>query len=55
VVLLNFWATSCAPCVEEMPSLLALHHDEPGLAILAVSADEDPEAYSPILARHHVD
>jgi peroxiredoxin len=55
VVLLNFWATSCAPCVEEMPSLLALHHDKPGLAILAVSADEDPEAYSRFLARHHVD
>ena len=46
VVLLNFWATWCAPCVVEMPSLLELHHDQPDLAILAVSIDEDPDAYS---------
>ena len=55
VVLLNFWATWCAPCVVEMPSLLELHHDRPDLAILAVSIDEDPEAYSHFLIRHHVD
>jgi cytochrome c biogenesis protein CcmG, thiol:disulfide interchange protein DsbE len=55
VVLLNFWATWCAPCVEEIPSLLQLHHDRPDLAILAVSIDENPEAYSRFLSRHHVD
>ena len=55
VVLLNFWATWCAPCVEEMPSLLALHHDQPDLAILAVSIDDDPAAYSTFIARRHVD
>ncbi len=42
VVLLNFWATWCAPCIVEIPSLLQLHHDQPNLAILAVSIDEDP-------------
>ena len=55
VVLLNFWATWCAPCVVEMPSLLELHHDRPDLAILAVSIDENPEAYNRFLIRHHVD
>ena len=55
VVLLNFWATWCAPCVQEIPSLLQLHHDRPDLAILAVSIDENPEAYSRFLVRHHVD
>jgi thiol-disulfide isomerase/thioredoxin len=55
VVLLNFWATWCAPCVVEMPSLIQLHHDQPGLAILAVSIDENPNAYSSFLLRRHVD
>ena len=55
VVLLNFWATWCAPCIEEMPSLLQLHHDEPGLAVVAVSIDDDADAYSQFIARHHVD
>ena len=55
VVLLNFWATWCAPCVIEMPSLIQLHHDQPDLAVLAVSIDEDPDAYSSFLLRRHVD
>ncbi|MGB9407654.1 MAG: TlpA disulfide reductase family protein [Terracidiphilus sp.] len=55
VVLLNFWATWCPPCIEETPSLLELHHEQPNLAVLAVSIDEDAEAYSRFLVRHHVD
>ena len=55
VVLLNFWATWCEPCIVEMPSLLDLHHDQPDLAVLAVSIDEDAFAYSRFVARRHVD
>ena len=55
VVLVNFWASWCMPCVAEMPSLLALHHEQPNLVILAVSIDEDPVAYSSFLVRHRVD
>jgi peroxiredoxin len=55
IVLLNFWATWCQPCVMELPSLLDLHHDQPNLAILAVSIDEDPDAYSHFIARRRVD
>jgi cytochrome c biogenesis protein CcmG/thiol:disulfide interchange protein DsbE len=55
VVLVNFWATWCEPCLIELPSLLQLHHDQPNLVILAVSIDEDPDAYSRFIARRHVD
>jgi peroxiredoxin len=55
VVLLNFWASNCGPCVQETPALVALHHERPDLAILAVRIDEDPDAYHRFLSRFHVD
>jgi cytochrome c biogenesis protein CcmG, thiol:disulfide interchange protein DsbE len=55
VVLLNFWWSQCAPCIEELPSLEQLHHDDPNLAILAVSIDESQDLYSNFLVRRHVD
>lgn len=55
IVLLNLWATWCAPCVHEMPALVQLHHEHPEWAILAVSVDEDPEAYKQFIAERHVD
>ena len=55
VVLLNFWATWCTPCVREMPALIDLHHDRPDLAILAVSIDEDEDEYTRYIQRRHVD
>ncbi len=54
-VLLNFWWSQCAPCIEELPSLLQLHRDMPNLVILAVSIDEDPDAYQQFITRRHVD
>ena len=43
-VLLNFWATWCAPCVEEIPSLENLaRRSSDDLTVLAVSVDEDWE------------
>jgi thiol-disulfide isomerase/thioredoxin len=55
VVLLNFWATWCAPCIEEMPSLIALHHDQPDLAVIAVSIDRFEGPYNRFLTRHPMD
>jgi len=55
VVVLNLWATFCAPCVQELPSLLALHKQMPDLAIVAVSMDQDPDVYHRFLIQHHVD
>jgi peroxiredoxin len=46
VVLVNFWATSCAICVAEMPRLAALHERlaGQGLRTVAVSMHYDPPA-----------
>jgi cytochrome c biogenesis protein CcmG/thiol:disulfide interchange protein DsbE len=55
VVVLNLWATFCAPCIEELPSLLALQRQMPNLVIVAVSIDQDPDLYHQFLVKHHVD
>jgi cytochrome c biogenesis protein CcmG/thiol:disulfide interchange protein DsbE len=56
VVVLNFWATWCPPCVEEMPSLVALQKDMGDkVVILAVSTDVDESAYQQFIRDHHVD
>ena len=57
IVVLNFWATWCAPCVEEVPSLVQLQQKmrTKGVIVLAVSVDEDGSAYRDFLRRHNVD
>jgi peroxiredoxin len=46
VVLVNFWSTDCAPCVEEMPSLVAnwRRFAPQGFQTLAVAMRDDPPA-----------
>jgi thiol-disulfide isomerase/thioredoxin len=55
IVILNLWATWCAPCVEELPSLLALQQRNPQLAVVGIATDEDPDVYKQFLVQHHVD
>ena len=47
VTLINFWATSCATCVREMPQIAAMHrkYQAQGFDTLAVAMSYDPPAY----------
>ncbi len=56
VVLLNFWATWCPPCVEEMPSLVQMQNrlKGKGITVLAVSIDVDEKAYHQFVKEHGV-
>jgi thiol-disulfide isomerase/thioredoxin len=53
-VLLNMWATWCAPCVSELPALAQLKSAVPGLVVIAVDLGRDkaPEADA-FLKSHH--
>jgi len=53
VLVLNFWATWCATCVQEIPSLNQLQNRfrDRGLVVLGVSVDKDEAAYKQFLSR----
>ncbi|HET9785218.1 MAG TPA: TlpA disulfide reductase family protein [Terriglobales bacterium] len=56
VLVLNFWASYCVPCVQETPALNALAEKFPGgrAVVLGVSIDQDPVAYQTFLSRYHI-
>ena len=56
VLVLNFWATWCLPCVEEMPSLVRMQQRmiSHGVIVLAVSVDADENNYRRFLKDHDV-
>ncbi|AXC14866.1 Thiol:disulfide oxidoreductase related to ResA [Acidisarcina polymorpha] len=55
VVVLNFWASWCAPCLEEFPSLIQLQRQMPNVAVLAVSFHDEDAAYHSYIAENHID
>ncbi len=47
VVMVNFWATSCATCVQEMPEMVETYkkYSDRGLEFIAVAMSYDPPSY----------
>jgi thiol-disulfide isomerase/thioredoxin len=54
IVILNFWATWCIPCVAELPSLTAMQQQLPQVQVIAVSIDVDQQAYRDYLTEHKI-
>lgn len=56
VVLLNFWATWCPPCREEMPMFEKVYqrYKEDGFVILAVNMDENKENLKDYLSKERI-
>jgi thiol:disulfide interchange protein DsbD len=58
VAVVNFWATYCVPCIQEIPSFNKLHKElgAQGVAVVGVSMDEDgAELVAPFLKKHPMD
>lgn len=57
IVVLNFWATWCPPCIEEMPSLAQLQKklEGRGVTVVAVSLDDNADDYHRFLKDHNID
>lgn len=55
VVLINFWATWCPPCIKEIPDFVALtdEYEEKGLVILGISLDKNPQQVLPGFIRKY--
>ena len=54
IVVLNFWASWCPPCLEEFPSLMQLQKDDPNIVVLAVAFQTDQPSYSQYLIDNHI-
>lgn len=48
VVLVNIWATWCAPCRKEIPDLIAIHNEmaSKGVMVFGISVDQDENKYT---------
>lgn len=56
VLIINYWATWCAPCVQEFPGIVALRNQFPekDLTIIGISVDNNVRPVENFIAQHKV-
>jgi len=57
IVLINFWATWCGPCRQEMPKLNEIHkrYQRAGVTVLGVNVEDDSNLADDFLSKNPVD
>ncbi len=56
VVILDFWATWCGPCIETLPTMAEIARDykDKGVVVYAVNREEDPQVIQDFLKRKKI-
>jgi thiol-disulfide isomerase/thioredoxin len=56
LVVVNFWATWCRPCIEEMPALERIHraYQNKGVAFLGIATKDSPSAVRKFVAQREI-
>ena len=56
LLVLNFWATWCPPCVQEMPSLIKFSKEmaDKGVVVVGVSVDKNDKQYQNFIKRYKI-